>query len=84
MGPNIFFKTNIIGTLNLLNCFKIIMKVLNLISFKKKFKFLHVSTDEVFGSLGPKDKSFTEEVDINQEILIALAKQDQITCVDHT
>ena len=44
-----FIKTNIFGTANLLNC------SLNYIEKKKsqkKFKFLHVSTDEVYGSLG--------------------------------
>lgn len=62
MGPNIFFKTNIMGTLNLLNCFKIYYEGIKpKHPLKKKFKFLHVSTDEVFGSLGPKDKSFTED-----------------------
>ena len=62
MGPNIFFKTNVMGTLNLLNCFKIHYESIKPNHpLKKNFKFLHVSTDEVFGSLRPKDKSFTEE-----------------------
>ncbi len=50
--PQIFFKTNILGTANLLECVK---------KFDKSIKFLHVSTDEVFGSLGEYDNPSTEE-----------------------
>ena len=50
--PLIFFKTNILGTVNLLEC---IRKV------DKSIKFLHVSTDEVFGSLTEIDFPSTEE-----------------------
>lgn len=47
--PISFIKTNIVGTYNLLS---IITEYLNKYSYKKKkFKFIHVSTDEVFGSL---------------------------------
>ena len=51
--PNDFINTNVIGTLNLLQCSRK--------NFKKNrnFKFLHVSTDEVYGSLG-KNGLFTE------------------------
>ncbi len=45
--PLIFAKTNIIGTINLLNSFVNIHKK----DFKNK-RFFHVSTDEVYGSLG--------------------------------
>ncbi|MCB7480637.1 dTDP-glucose 4,6-dehydratase [Christiangramia sediminis] len=46
-NPLAFVKTNIIGTLNLLNAFKSIWKD----NFEGKL-FYHVSTDEVYGSLG--------------------------------
>jgi dTDP-glucose 4,6-dehydratase len=55
-NPNIFVETNVLGTLNLLN--------LGLHFHKKKidsFRFLHVSTDEVYGSLKESDPAFTEE-----------------------
>jgi len=45
--PLAFVKTNIIGTLNLLNAFKSIWKN----NFEDKI-FYHISTDEVYGSLG--------------------------------
>ncbi len=55
-NPDIFINSNIIGTYNLL---KISNEFLN--NYKiNNFKFLHVSTDEVFGSLNKKQKAFTE------------------------
>jgi dTDP-glucose 4,6-dehydratase len=52
--PLAFVKTNVIGTVNLLNSFKSIWKD----NFDGK-RFYHVSTDEVYGSLG-KTGLFTE------------------------
>ncbi|MDL5510246.1 dTDP-glucose 4,6-dehydratase [Arenibacter sp. M-2] len=52
--PLSFVKTNVIGTVNLLNSFKSIWKD----NFADK-RFYHVSTDEVYGSLG-KTGLFTE------------------------
>jgi dTDP-glucose 4,6-dehydratase len=52
--PLAFLETNIIGTVNLLNAFKNMWKG----NFKDK-RFYHVSTDEVYGSLG-KEGLFTE------------------------
>ena len=48
-GPLSFIKTNIIGTYNLLESSRAYWQKNNYLS---QFKFLHVSTDEVFGSLG--------------------------------
>ena len=53
-SPNEFINTNIIGTLNLLQCAR------QYHNKNKSFKFLHVSTDEVYGSL-EKNGLFTEE-----------------------
>ena len=58
-GPGIFVQTNINGTYSMLqaslNYFK------NLSAEKKNdFRFLHVSTDEVFGSLQENDEPFNE------------------------
>jgi dTDP-glucose 4,6-dehydratase len=52
--PMAFVKTNVIGTMNLLNAFKTIWKD----NFKGK-RFYHISTDEVYGSLGAEGL-FTE------------------------
>lgn len=53
-NPNEFIKTNIVGTLNLLNAARQIWKD------PKDKLFYHISTDEVYGSLGDKGL-FTEE-----------------------
>jgi len=54
--PRKFIDTNILGTFNLLDISK-----KHLVQIKKlNFKFLHVSTDEVFGSLSKGKKSFVE------------------------
>jgi dTDP-glucose 4,6-dehydratase len=52
--PLSFVKTNVIGTMNLLNAFKTIWKD----NFEGK-RFYHISTDEVYGSLGAEGL-FTE------------------------
>lgn len=52
-NPEVFYTTNVMGTQTILqqcleNC------------DLENFKFLHISTDEVYGSLGPDDPAFTE------------------------
>lgn len=56
-SPYDFIINNINGTFNLLEACK---KYLEITDFFHNFKFIHVSTDEVFGSLKSNDKSFTE------------------------
>jgi dTDP-glucose 4,6-dehydratase len=51
-GPAAFVETNIAGTFNLLDCAKAYWAGLPSTD-KDQFRFLHVSTDEVYGSLGP-------------------------------
>jgi dTDP-glucose 4,6-dehydratase len=59
--PNIFIETNVTGTLNLLNCAKAQwMENNRLKPDSSHCRFIHVSTDEVFGSLGATGL-FTEE-----------------------
>jgi dTDP-glucose 4,6-dehydratase len=58
--PTAFFCTNVIGTLNLIEVALNYWKNL-LDSEKAVFRFLHVSTDEVYGSLGLNDAPFTED-----------------------
>jgi len=59
-GPAEFIQTNIVGTFNLLECARSYWKELPEPQ-KSAFRFLHVSTDEVYGSLGPNDPPFTEK-----------------------
>jgi len=58
-GPKEFIKTNILGTYELLQCS---LNYYNNLDREQKssFRFIHVSTDEVYGSLGTNDY-FTEE-----------------------
>ena len=59
-GPEDFIQTNIVGTFHLLEAVRSYWG--NLPSDKKaEFRFLHVSTDEVYGSLAPQDAAFTEQ-----------------------
>ena len=58
-SPSEFINSNIIGTFNLLESVRFHWNQLN-INRKKNFKFHHISTDEVFGSLGDKGK-FNED-----------------------
>ena len=62
-SPREFIDTNIVGTFNLLQ--SALKHYRNLTEERKRsFKFVHVSTDEVFGSLG-KDKYFDEKTPYN-------------------
>jgi dTDP-glucose 4,6-dehydratase len=50
-GPAAFIQTNVLGTFSLLEEAR---------AHSKEIRFLHVSTDEVYGSLGPDDPAFAE------------------------
>ncbi len=58
-GPEEFIRTNIHGTFMLLAEAKSYFDSLSA-EDRTRFRFLHVSTDEVYGSLGPNDLPFTE------------------------
>ena len=58
-GPGDFIQTNVVGTFNLLEAVRAYWLELPE-SAKVNFRFLHVSTDEVYGSLSPTDPAFTE------------------------
>jgi len=51
--PNVFIKTNILGTF-------VLLEALRKVFPKRKIRFLHISTDEVYGSLG-ESGAFTEK-----------------------
>ena len=58
-GPAAFIETNVNGTFALLEAARAHWSALAAAD-KAAFRFLHVSTDEVYGSLGPDDAPFTE------------------------
>jgi dTDP-glucose 4,6-dehydratase len=58
-GPDQFIQTNLIGTFNLLEAVRHYWQDLPA-SEKSDFRFLHVSTDEVYGSLEIDDPAFSE------------------------
>lgn len=59
-GPDDFISTNIVGTFHLLECVRDYWSKLDA-SKKESFRFLHVSTDEVYGTLALDDAAFTED-----------------------
>ncbi len=58
-GPGDFIETNIVGTYKLLESVRAYWNALPEAQ-KSAFRFLHVSTDEVYGSLSPTDPAFAE------------------------
>ncbi len=58
-GPGAFIQTNIVGSFNLLEAVRAYWSALP-DSERAAFRFLHVSTDEVYGSLGADAPAFTE------------------------
>ncbi|MDH1281213.1 dTDP-glucose 4,6-dehydratase [Pseudomonas chengduensis] len=58
-GPEDFIQTNIVGTFRLLEALRAYYKGLSS-EAAGAFRFLHVSTDEVYGSLSPTDPAFKE------------------------
>lgn len=58
-GPGDFIQTNVMGTFNLLECVRAYWQNLDETK-KQEFRFLHVSTDEVYGTLSPSDPPFAE------------------------
>ena len=58
-GPGEFVQTNVVGTFHLLEAARAYWGALGA-QEQGAFRFLHVSTDEVYGSLGASDPAFTE------------------------
>jgi len=59
LGPSEFIQTNVVGTFNLLEAVRAYWDKLPT-GFKESFRFLHVSTDEVYGTLALTDPAFSE------------------------
>ena len=58
-GPDDFVRTNVVGTFALLEAARAYWSRLSG-DARSRFRFLHVSTDEVYGSLGARDPAFSE------------------------
>ncbi len=58
-GPSEFIETNVVGTFNLLESVRAYYESLSE-EVRAQFRFLHVSTDEVYGTLSPDAPAFTE------------------------
>ncbi|MCO5111146.1 MAG: dTDP-glucose 4,6-dehydratase [Burkholderiaceae bacterium] len=59
-GPEDFIQTNVLGSFRLLEAARHYWQALPAIE-KEAFRFLHVSTDEVYGTLAPDAPAFTEQ-----------------------
>ena len=59
-SPEPFVQTNVVGTLRLLNCARLYWSKLPEPK-KSAFRFLHISTDEVYGTLKPGDAPWNED-----------------------
>ncbi len=62
-SPTDFVKSNILGTFNLLECVRNYLDKYQ--NIKKDFKFIQISTDEVYGSLKKSEFGFTEKSQFN-------------------
>ena len=58
-GPGDFIQTNVVGTFTLLESVRAYWSALSATQ-QAAFRFLHVSTDEVYGTLAPQDPPFAE------------------------
>lgn len=69
--PNSFIRSNAIGTFNLL---EVILKLINKKVLDHNIRFLNISTDEVYGSISDKSKSFTEKSQFNPSSIYSASK----------
>lgn len=76
--PEDFMQTNVIGTFRLLECAKGYWQSLNH-QKQQDFRFLHISTDEVYGSLNPDAPAFTEKIGMSRIVRTVQAKHRPIT-----
>ena len=83
-GPADFIQTNVMGTFNLLECVRAYWQELPA-EKKESFRFLHVSTDEVYGTLSPTDPPFaeTKNYEPNSPYSASKAASDQLVRAWH-
>ena len=84
LGPGEFVRTNIDGTFALLEAARAYFGELDAPA-RAAFRFLHVSTDEVYGSLGPDDPAFSETTPYqpNSPYSASKAASDHLVRADH-
>lgn len=71
--PEAFISTNVVGTFRLLEATRAYYQTLGP-EEKSSFRFLHVSTDEIYGTLGSCDPAFSEESQIRPNSPYAASK----------
>ncbi|ODS90863.1 MAG: dTDP-glucose 4,6-dehydratase [Comamonas sp. SCN 65-56] len=83
-GPEDFIQTNVVGTFRLLEAARHYWSALPATG-KEAFRFLHVSTDEVYGTLAPSDPAFTEgnRVEPNSPYSASKAASDHLVRAWH-
>ncbi|WP_367066298.1 dTDP-glucose 4,6-dehydratase [Oryzisolibacter sp. LB2S] len=83
-GPEDFIQTNVVGTFRLLEAARHYWNALPAAK-KEAFRFLHVSTDEVYGTLAPFDPAFTEDnkVEPNSPYSASKAASDHLVRAWH-
>ena len=83
--PEGFIQTNIVGTFRLLEATRAYWGALEYME-KEKFRFLHISTDEVYGSLSSKEKAFDEDhrYEPNSPYSASKAASDHLIRAYHT
>ena len=74
-NPEIFIKTNVLGFFNFINCVKDFWKTF---SKKKSFKFIQISTDEVYGSIEKGKALETDAIFSSSPYSASKASSDQI------
>jgi len=83
-GPEDFIQTNVVGTMRLLQSVRAYWQSLPSTT-QSGFRFLHVSTDEVYGSLAPTDAAFTEthKIEPNSPYSASKAASDHLVRAWH-
>jgi len=75
-GPTVFVESNVLGTQNLLECYRT--------QNKGHGRFIHISTDEVYGHLGATDPAFTEETPLSPRSPYAASKaSSDLMCLSY-
>lgn len=83
-GPEDFIQTNVVGTFRLLEAVRQYWKALPATQ-KEAFRFLHVSTDEVYGTLSPDEPAFAEthQIEPNSPYSASKAASDHLVRAWH-
>ena len=83
-GPEDFIQTNVVGTFRLLEAVRQYWSALPATQ-KEAFRFLHVSTDEVYGTLSPDEPAFAEthQIEPNSPYSASKAASDHLVRAWH-